>query len=146
MFLEFKNNNIYYNNYKILDGRLSLLLVPIGILIILCFKKYIKYFSYIFICIAIIGIIDSYYVYLKNKHLILLILFAILTHGALLYPLINIKKYLEINIFTIIFFILSIIIVRFLPYWPYELTKNEMIYLLIIIRILMYLIYIFSSQ
>ena len=29
-----KNNNIYYEDYKILDGRLSLVLVPIAVLII----------------------------------------------------------------------------------------------------------------
>ena len=62
-----KNNNVYYEDYKILDGRLSLLLIPIAILIIL-HKNYIKYFSYIFLCIAIIGTIDTYYVYLKYKY------------------------------------------------------------------------------
>ncbi|AET73216.1 hypothetical protein PGAG_00327 [Phaeocystis globosa virus 12T] len=54
-----KNDNIYYKDFKIFDGYLSLLLIPIGILIIL-HKKFVKYFSYVFLCVALIGAIETY--------------------------------------------------------------------------------------
>ena len=97
MFFYIKNNNIYLDSYKINDGRLSWLLLPLGFLILYLKKDWIKYFSNILICIAIIGTIDTYFVYLKHKSLYLVLILAGLLHLLLLYPLINIKKYLKPN-------------------------------------------------
>ena len=139
-----KNNNIYYEDYKILDGRLSLVLVPLAILIILN-KKLIKYFSYIFLCIAIIGIIDSYLEYERNKKLLFIITFSILFHGILLFPLLNIKKYLKPNLSNLALGIIGILIIYFLPYWPYVISKKNMMLLIPVIYILTYILYKFCS-
>lgn len=140
-----KNNNIYYEDYKILDGRLSLVLVPVAILIILN-KKLIKYFSYIFLCIALIGIIDSYLEYERNKKLLFIITIAILFHGILLYPLLNIKKYLKPNLSNLVIGIIGILIIYFLPYWPYAISKKNMMLLIPVIYILSYILYKFCSK
>ena len=139
-----KNNNIYYEDYKILDGRLSLVLVPLAILIILN-KKLIKYFSYIFLCIALIGIIDSYLEYKRNKKLLFIITFSILFHGILLFPLLNIKKYLKPNLSNLALGIIGILIIYFLPYWPYVISKKNMMLLIPVIYILTYILYKFCS-
>ena len=55
-----KNNNLYYYDYLITDRQLSLILIPIA-LVIIYNKTFIKYFSYIFIYIAVIGMIDNYF-------------------------------------------------------------------------------------
>tara|TARA_B100001778_G_scaffold318763_1_gene307603 strand:- start:120 stop:557 length:438 start_codon:yes stop_codon:yes gene_type:complete len=140
-----KNNNIYYEDYKIFDGRLSLALVPIAVLIILN-KKFIKYFSYIFLCIALIGIVDSYLVYERNKKLLFIMTFAILFHGILLYPLINIKKYLKPNLLNLALGIIGISIIYFLPYWPYEISKIHMILLIPVIYLLTFILYKLNSK
>jgi len=113
-----------------------LLLVPIAILIILQ-KKLIPYFSYIFLCIAIIGLIDTYLVYLKNKNAYLIFILIAFLHSILLYPLTNIKKYMKPNKINFLIILLGILIIIFLPYWPYELKKKTIVLLII-------LIYIFS--
>jgi UDP-N-acetylmuramyl pentapeptide phosphotransferase/UDP-N-acetylglucosamine-1-phosphate transferase len=140
-----KNNNIYYEDYKIFDGRLSLALVPIAVLIILN-KKFIKYFSYIFLCIALIGIVDSYLEYERNKKLLFIITFAILFHGILLYPLINIKKYLKPNLCNLALGIIGIFIIYFLPYWPYAISKIHMILSIPVIYFLTMILYKLNSK
>jgi amino acid transporter len=49
---------------NIIKKKLSWLLVPISLYIIFYKKELIKYFSYVFICIAIIGTLDTYLIYL----------------------------------------------------------------------------------
>jgi len=143
MVLTFKNNNIYYKNYKLNDGRLCWLLIPF-LIIILYNNNYIKYFSYVSIAVAIIGTIDTYYMYLKYKYFWFFILAALL-HLILLYPLININSYLKPNISNLIFGIIGLFIIYFLPYWPYLLSKNSFILLLIFSYLLTYIIYILNK-
>lgn len=135
--------NIYYKKYKLNDGRLSWLLIPLMILI-LYNKNYIKYFSYPSIAIAIIGTIDTYYMYLKYKYFWFFAFIAIL-HLLLLYPLINIDSHLKPNICNLIFGIIGLFIIYFLPYWPYDITKKQCIILLIFSYLLTYIIYILSK-
>ena len=142
----FKDNNIFYYDYKVFDGKLSLILIPLALIILIKFKSYIKYVSYIFICISIIGIIDSYLYYLEDNRLLLLILFVVLFHSILLYPLKDIKKYFEPSIINLIFFIFSLIIVYYMPYWPYKLTKINVYYLLIGIHIILLCYYILCTN
>lgn len=143
MVLTFKNNNIYYKKYKLNDGRLSWFLVPFFIIIYLN-KDYIKYFSYPSIAVAIIGTIDTYYMYLKYKYFWSFILVSLL-HLILLYPLINIDNYLKPNISNLIFGIIGLFIIYFLPYWPYDITKKQGIILLIFSYLLTYTIYILNK-
>ena len=140
-----KNNNIYYKDYKILDGSLSIVLIPIALIIIL-HNKFIKYFSYVFLCIAIIGTIDTYFRYLKYKEGFYIFILIGFLHLLLLYPLINIKKYIIPNIINYLLGLLGILITIFLPYWPYSLSRKNIILLIIIIYILVTFLYKFYSK
>ena len=142
MTFKFINNNIYYKNFKIFNFELSLLLVPILIIIILYFKKYINYFSNIFLAIFICGIIDSYV-----KSLIYslpAILYAnIIFHSFGLYPLVDFKKYFKPNLINYLLGILAILVIIFLPYWPYDVNRFIFIISIILIYISTTTIYFF---
>ena len=118
---------------------LSWLLIPLSY-IILYYKSYIKYFSYAFVVIAIIGIVETILLIEKYNYF-LLISVSLILHAILLYPLTNIKKYLKLNISNIALAFLGIIITLFLPYWPYILSKSTIIIFSIIIYIFLFLLY-----
>ena len=140
MVFRFINNNIYYKNFKIFNFELSLLLVPLLILIILYFKKYINYFSNIFLAIFTCGIIDSYAKYIIYE--LPIILYAnIIFHSFGLYPLSNFKKYFKPNLINFLFVILGILIIIFLPYWPYDSTRLTFVSSIILIYVLTTTIY-----
>lgn len=145
MTFKFINNNIYYKNFKIFNFELSLLLVPLLIIIILYFKKYINYFSNIFLAIFICGIIDSYV-----KSLIYslpVILYAnIIFHSFGLYPLVNFKKYFKPNVVNFLLGILTILIIIFLPYWPYDVNRFIFIISIILIYVFTTTIYFFLKK
>jgi hypothetical protein len=133
--LNLSNDNYIFSYYS--RGQLSWVLVPIAFFIIYN-KKYIKYFSYAFISIAIIGIIDTYLIYkyvFNNSNTIITIIlgFTILLHLILLYPLTNIKKYMEPNIIQYICCLFGVITTYFLPYWPYLISRTNVIITTIII-------------
>ena len=134
-----KDFDLYYYKYNLNDGMLSWVLIPIAIFIIYN-KTYITYFSYIFIYIALIGIIETLILLNKSKYY-LFFSFIILLHSILLYPLLNIKKYLIPNISNFIFGLIAILIIIFLPYWPYFIDRNIFIYTLIMIYIFIYILY-----
>tara|TARA_B110001450_G_scaffold74540_3_gene71039 strand:- start:1712 stop:2155 length:444 start_codon:yes stop_codon:yes gene_type:complete len=135
--------DIYYYDYKLNNGMLSWLLVPISFYI-LYYKTYIKYFSYIFVVIAIIGIVDTILLFEKYNYFFL-ISASIILHTILLYPLTNIKKYLKLNISNIILGLLGIIIIAFLPYWPYILYKPMVVKIMLLIYVFLFLLYNFHK-
>jgi hypothetical protein len=118
-------------------GQLSWILVPISLLIIFYKKELIKYFSYIFLCIAIIGTIDTYLVQLKYSKIKLFILLSYIFHLLLLYPLINIKEYIQINNTNYLLGIIALLIINYLPYWPYVLTRDTITSLIFIIYLIL---------
>ena len=135
-------------------GQLSWILVPISFFIIYN-KKYIKYFSYAFIAIAIIGTIDTYLIYkyffndsvmrynITNSIIFIIIGFSMLLHLVLLYPLINIKKYMEPNIIQYICCIFGVLTTYFLPYWPYLISRTNVIKTTILIYTISTLLYFY---
>jgi len=139
MELTFKNNAIYYYHYKIAHGELSWVLVPCVLALIYYFNSYIKYVSLIFLCIGIVGSIDSYY---KSKREQLLgILFAgLIMHIAGFYPLLNIKKHFAYNNIIYVFGLIALAITYYLPYWPYTLSRN-IVALIISLLYLSYTLY-----
>lgn len=132
------DKDFYYYDYKLNNGMLSWLLIPLSY-IILYYKTYIKYFSYTFVVIAIIGIVESILLIEKYNYF-LLISASLILHTILLYPLTNIKKYLKLNISNIALAFLGIIITLFLPYWPYILSRSTFIIFSIIIYIFLFLL------
>lgn len=138
------NNEVFFKHIK--KGQLSWLLVPISLYIIFYKKELIKYFSYIFLCIAIIGTIDTYLVYLKYPKVnLLFILPSYIFHLALLFPLINIQEYLQINNINYLLGIIGLIIIKFLPYWPYLVSRVLMTYISIIIYFILTVISLFYT-
>ena len=135
MKLHISNNNLYYSNYKIFDNRLSLILVPAAFFI-LWHERYIKYFSYIFIFIATVGVIDTIILMMKYN-LLLFFLVIIILHLILLYPLSNCNKYLKPNSSNYFLGILAYFCIKFYPNWPYTLSKNTFIIILIIVYTLL---------
>lgn len=138
-----KNNNIYYYNFQVFNGELSLLLVPLVILLVIINNNFLKYFSNICIIIFICGIIDSYKKSLIYK-LPSILYINFIFHTFTLYPLINFKKYFKPNIINYILGIIGIIIINILPYWPYSTERSIFSYIIIIVYLITSFIYYFT--
>ena len=141
--------NIDYFFKNIMIGQLSWVLIPISFYIIIYKKELIKYFSYVFICIAIIGTIINHSYLLNEKNFIIRLLFILpsyILHLALLYPLINIQEYLQINYSNYLLGIIVLIIIKFLPYWPYLVSRVSMTYISIIIYFILTVISLFYTS
>jgi hypothetical protein len=127
-------------------GQLSWVLVPIAFFIIYN-KKYIKYFSYAFITIAIIGTIDIYLAYKYHFNsttstiLIVILGLAMVLHLILLYPLINIKKYMQPNITQYIFCVFGVLTSYLWPYWPYLISRTNVALTTVLIYLASTLLY-----
>lgn len=132
MELTFKNNAIYYYHYKVVRGELSWVLFPIVFLLIFYFNNYIKYVSLIFLLIGIVGIIDTYYKILEHK-LIGIFILIIIMHLVGFYPLLDVKKYFEYNNIIYFFGLLALAITYFLPYWPYSVSRNIVITIILLL-------------
>jgi len=132
MKITFKNNNVYYYHYKLFRGELSWVLVPIVSLVIFYFNNYIKYVSLIFLLIGIVGIIDTYYKILEQKLLGIFILIIIM-HLVGFYPLLNVNKYFEYNNIIYLFGLLALAITYFLPYWPYSVSRNIVLTIIVLL-------------
>jgi hypothetical protein len=140
------NINDFFKNIMI--GQLSWVLVPISLYIIIYKKELIKYFSHIFICIAIIGTIINHSYLLNEKNFIIRLLFILpsyILHLFLLYPLINSQEYLQINYINYLLGVIFLIIIKFLPYWPYILSRETIIYYSIIIYFILTVISLFYN-
>ena len=142
MKLTFKDNNLYYYHYKIFNGELSFKLFILLIIILYFNKSFIKYVSYGALAIPIIGNYDAYLKY-KQYNLIGIFIASALGHMVFLYPLINIKKYFEPNLIQFLLILTGLFIIYYLPYWPYNVPRTIMSYILIGVYILATLIYCF---
>lgn len=140
-----KNNNIYYYHYPIFNGELSPVIFIIYLIILFTQKYMIKYINYISIFIAIVGIIDTIIKMIMHKLYFIFIL-NILLHCVFLFPLTNMKKYMKPNIINYVLSIVAILIIKFLPYWPYELSRNNMITILILINVVFTCYYFFQHK
>jgi hypothetical protein len=132
MKITFKNNNIYYYHYKIIRGELSFVLVPIGIVLIYYLNDYIKYVSLIFLLVGLVGLIDSYYKIIQEK-LVGFFIFVTIMHLVGFYPLLNVKKYFEYNNIIYAFGLLAFLIIYFLHYWPYAVSRKVVLLIIILL-------------
>ena len=130
--ITFKNNNLYYYHYKVFRGQLSWVLVPIIFILIFYFNNYIKYVSLIFLVIGIVGTIDAFYKSIKEKLLGIFIV-GVLIHSVGFYPLLNVKKYFEYNNIIYLFGLLALAITYFLPYWPYEVSRKNVLIIILLL-------------
>jgi hypothetical protein len=65
--ISFKDNNIYYYNYKIFNGELSFVLFFILLFIILFKKDWLTYIAYACVFVFVYGTIESILRYKKYK-------------------------------------------------------------------------------
>jgi hypothetical protein len=118
-------------------GALSTLLVPLTL--ILYFVKNIKApLTYGMITIGIVGIIDtilmcnasnicSFCPYSNLAYKPIVCMLSIIGHLVILYPLIEFKKYGYPNIPSYLFGFILLITVIIIPWWPYQLSRKEII-------------------
>jgi hypothetical protein len=79
--------------------------------------------------------------------LYIIFLLSYIFHLALLYPLINIQEYLQINYINYLLGIFALIIINFLPYWPYLVSRVSMTYICIIIYFILTVIsFLYTSN
>jgi len=119
---------------------LSWILIPLSIYL---YYKYSYAKPIIFntmICISLIGILNTVRVKkLLNSYLYYL---SLLFHLILLFILKDFMKYGYLNKFSVILMLLSILIIYYLPWWPYPKTnKKEIIKQIVFINIILYSIY-----
>ena len=117
---------------------LSIGLLPISYIIIIFFNHLVVYLANIFIFIALVSALDIYYVTRKINDMFSNVFYIVvlILHLILLYPLIYYKKYLKPTIGGFILSFLAILIIIYLPWWPYLVKKNTFITILITINIL----------
>ena len=134
-------NDIYFK------FELSYILVPVlGILYIYC-PIVRPYFIYALIYIALIGTYNTILIrkeMLKTKYGKYQYWLAIIFHLILLLSLLEFKKIGYPNIGSLIIMLIGILILNYLPYWPYYLSREFMIIsyinLYIVLSIIYYLI------
>ncbi len=143
MYFRFKNDNLYYYNYPIFNGELSPVLFIAFIIIILSNKLLINYLSYLCIGIFLIGIFDSYLKYEQN-HLVLILITNIIFHALFLYPLIDIKRYFRPNVIQFILLLFALLLIHYLPYWPYIVSRTTMSFVFCFIYLIGIIIYKFK--
>lgn len=139
--LYIKNNNLYYKNYRVFNGEISPILILILIIILYYNRDIVKYFSYISISIFVIGLIDSYLRY-KKYHMIDLLIFGVIFHSIFLYPLIKYCYYLQPNYLQLGILIISICFIYFYPIWPYLISKNYIILILVITHLILFYVFL----
>lgn len=140
MKLSIKNNNLYYYHYPVFNGEISYGLFILIFILIYYYRDLIKYISYASIAVPIIGNYDAILKY-KKYNLIGIVFFSILVHLPFLYPLIDFKKYFKPNYKQLIVLILSLLLINYLPYWPYLVSRRDMMLILILTYIILFIIY-----
>ena len=136
-----KNKTIYHKDYILFNyASLSVYLIPL-FLLILIHKKFIKYFSYLFLSFAIIGTFEVYYEYILYPHIILFFIINGIFHLIFLFPLTNIKKYMVPNTINYLIGVLGILFINFIPVWQYKISRHTSEMIIILIYVLSTILY-----
>tara|TARA_B100000161_G_C33431777_1_gene360514 strand:- start:315 stop:731 length:417 start_codon:yes stop_codon:yes gene_type:complete len=104
---------------------LSYLIIPLSIILYLKYPLLKPVLIYHMICIGIIGTINTLYIIGKNG--IAITFLSIILHLLLLFVLYDIKKFGKVNLFSLVILIFANLLIYYLPYWPYYLSKNTVI-------------------
>jgi hypothetical protein len=112
-----------------LNYQLSYVLIPLSVILYVYFPIFRSYLLFHMVCVGIIGTIDSILNYLSKNLGIIFAITSVIIHLALLLVLINFKKYGKINSISVLLLIIANLTIFFLPFWPYNITKEHMIIL-----------------
>jgi hypothetical protein len=81
------------------------------------------------VCAGIIGTIDTINYYRLGKAGIVFTITSLIFHLALLLVLFNFKKYGKINLISLLLLIVANLVIIYLPFWPYSLTRQTFLFL-----------------
>lgn len=136
---------LFKNTVFQLDFRyeLSYILVPLSILLYIYVPAMKPVLLYHMVCVAIIGTIDTL---LKEKNGIAMKIASIILHLLLLFVLYDFNSYENNNLISIFLLIVANLIIYLLPYWPYELSKMDIVYLYNFIYFALFCLFYFSRK
>ena len=123
---------------------LSWLLVPILGYLYFFQKQTRPVLLNLIIIIAVLGIWNTIILkdkILKSKFGNITFWLSIVFHGVLLLSLLDLKQYGFLNKYSIFLFVIGLLILYFLPWWPYALSRKDMIGLAIIIYIILLILH-----
>ena len=136
---------LFKNTVFQLDFRyeLSYILVPLSVLLYIYVPAMKPVLLYHMVCVAIIGSIDTL---VKEKNGIAMKIASIILHLLLLFVLYDFNTYENNNLISIFLLIVANLIVYLLPYWPYELSKMDIVYLYNFIYFVLFCLFYFSRK
>ena len=120
------DNTIFKLTFKF---QLSYVVVPLAIILYIYFSSFRSYLLYHMVCGGIIGTIDTINYYRLGKSGIVFTITSLIFHLALLLVLCNFKKYGKINKISVFLLLIANLIIIYLPYWPYSLTRQTFLFL-----------------
>jgi hypothetical protein len=132
------SNNFYFK------FELSYILVPLLGYIYINNKKSRSILLYGLVYIAIIGTINTIFLrdkIVKTKYGLYQYYATIIFHLVLLLTLLDFNKYGYPNLISFLVMVIGIIILKILPYWPYYLSRDIMIYGYILCYVILSIIY-----
>lgn len=128
-------------------GELSWILVPIFAYLYIYFPKSRSIIFYPCLLISILGLYNTIllkHLILQKKYGLIQFILTIIFHLPFLLVIFQFRKYSYPNIYSLCLILLGMLILKFLPYWPYlGLTRNFMIFLLFILYLFLNLIFFF---
>lgn len=110
----------------------SWILIPLFIILYLILPNYRKYLNYPMFCIGTLGIIMPIYAQLSP----FLIFLNILGHLPLFIGLSNSFDHFNINPTILIFYLLGIFSIIYVPFWPYIAKRQVWVIVLTIVSLL----------
>ena len=132
-------NNFYFK------GGISWILIPLFIYLYIFVDKSRNILFYPCLLVAILGIWNLLLVkkdILKYKYGLIQFIFVFIFHFLLLLPIIQYKKYSNINLYSLLLILLGMLILKFLPWWPYDgFKRNEMIFYILIVYLFLNIIF-----
>jgi len=132
-------------NKLYLKGEISWIVIPIFIYLYIFVKKSRSILFYPSLLVCILGIWNLILVkkdIFRYKYGLIQFIFVFIFHFILLLPIIQYKKYSNPNLYSLLLILLGILILKFLPWWPYDgFKRNQMILYILILYLFLNLIF-----
>jgi len=115
------DNTIFKHTFKF---QLSYILFPLTIYFYIYYESSRSYLLYHMVCCGIIGTIGNINCYMIGNDGIATMILGMLCHLILLLSLFHFKKYGKINIVSLLLLLFANMIIIYLPFWPYSLSRK----------------------
>ena len=120
------DNTIFKLTFKF---QLSYILVPLAVILYIYNSSFRSYLLYHMVCWGLIGTIDTINYYKLSKSGIVFTITSLIFHLALLLVLCNFQNYGKINLISLLLLLVANLVIIYLPYWPYSLTRQTVLFL-----------------